>query len=395
MRGPGDAGAAGRAPLAGPRSAVGGAVGVVPDGRPGGRQQRARGRGGGPAGGGGAAHPGPAERRPPGRAARRRPARTGHRDQGDTCARGPGCAAAPVVGRHRRRGQRHRPRLPAARAGRREPGRRIPAGVPAAGGVQQRSAVRHHRAVHERTVGHRDRRRGARGDRPGRTALRRSGPPLARRGRDDRRGPGRNDAGLPVVRDPAGHAGGAGRPAGVAGVRGRRLPRGRAAPGPVAGHSPLAGGRVRAGRRLRRPHLGRPPGHRALPAHGLRGSSQCPAGRRGRPGRGRTGGRHDHGGCTGRHGQRQRQPVSGPGDVRSGGVRPRNPHQNGRARRDGRRPRRKERRPRAGGAGGPAAAETGAVRGRGRRRAGSQRGRGGRAGSGVPSPPKRSPLLRL
>ena len=125
--GPGDAGAAGRAPLAGPRPAVGGAVGVVPDGRPGGRQQRARGRGGGAAGGGGAARPGPAERRPPGRAAGRRPARTGHRDQDDTRARGPRCPAAPVVGRHRRRGQRHRRRLPAARAGRRQPGRRIPA----------------------------------------------------------------------------------------------------------------------------------------------------------------------------------------------------------------------------------------------------------------------------
>ena len=98
---------------------------------------------------------------------------------------------------------------------------------------------------------------------------------------------------------------------------------------------------------------------RATPAWFSR-KSQCPAGRRGRPGRGRTGGRHDHGGCTGLHGQRQRQPVSGPGDVRSGDVRPRNPHQNGRHRRG-------ERRHRTGGPDGPAAAETGAVRGHGRR----------------------------
>ena len=214
----------------------------------------------------------------------RRAARAGHRDQDDTRPSRARGAAAQVVGGHHQRGRCRCRRLRAARTSGRQQGHRIPAGLPAGGGIRQRPALRYHRAVRERAPGHRDRRRNPRGERPGRAALLRPRPALARRARHDRRRPRRDHAELPVVRDSPGHASGPGWAAGMAGVRGRQLPRRRAPPGPVADHPPPAGGRVRAGRSVRGAHLGGPAGHRPLPAHDLRGREhrggpgpECPA----------------------------------------------------------------------------------------------------------------------
>ena len=52
-------------------------------------------------------------------------------------------------------GQRVHGRLHPARAGRGRQGDRVPARLPAAGGVRQRDEVRHHRAVRQREAGHR------------------------------------------------------------------------------------------------------------------------------------------------------------------------------------------------------------------------------------------------
>ena len=177
-----DRAAAVRPGPAGPGRSDGRAVVVVPDGGPGGGQQRPRrrDRGGHHRGRDARAGHGAHHAAGPYSAG---PARPGHRDQADPRA-GRARGAAPPLGDGRGLGgQRVRRGLPAARARGGRQGDRVPARLPAAGELHQRDQVRDHRPVRHRAAGQRGGRAHPGRDRPRRAGVLRPRPALAGRPR--------------------------------------------------------------------------------------------------------------------------------------------------------------------------------------------------------------------